>query len=208
MLFTNVRANNNNQVQPPQKHTLMFTSTRRVAPKQSIHIPSKVSVVTAKTYEEQVAKIQDGKKVKWGEPFWNLFHVLAEHIKESEFARLRAGLLNMIYLICSNLPCPDCTNHAIHYLNGINFNTIRTKEDLKTMLFNFHNAVNARKGYPIYPKEKLDKYVNANVVVVINTFMTHFLAKSGSFHLIADNMQRRQISNSVKEWFQTNIGCF
>jgi hypothetical protein len=179
-----------------------------VVPKKSVHIPSNVSIVTAHPYEEQIAKIQDGKKVKWGEPFWNLFHILAEHIKESEFARLRAGLLNIIYLICSNLPCPTCTTHAIHYLNGINFNAIRTKEDLKTMLFNFHNAVNARKGYPIYPNEKLDKYVNANVVVVINIFMTHFLEKSGSFRLIADNMQRRQISTSVKEWFQTNIGCF
>ena len=207
MLFTNVRSYNN-QVAPPQKQIMMFTTNRRHIPMKSIHVPSKVSVVVAQTYEEQVAKIQDGKKVKWGEPFWNLFHVLAEHIKESEFSRLRAGLLNLIYLICSNLPCPDCTNHAVHYLNGINFNTIRNKEDLKIMMFNFHNAVNARKGYPIYPIDKMDKYKMANVVVVINTFMSHFLAKNKSFHLIADDMQRRQISVSVKEWFQTNIGAF
>lgn len=207
MLFTNVRSYNN-QVAPPQKQIMMFTTNRRHIPMKSIHVPSKVSVVVAQTYEEQVAKIQDGKKVKWGEPFWNLFHVLAEHIKESEFSRLRAGLLNLIYLICSNLPCPDCTNHAVHYLNGINFNTIRNKEDLKMMMFNFHNAVNARKGYPIYPIDKMDKYKMANVVFVINTFMSHFLAKHKSFHLIADDMQRRQISVSVKEWFQTNIGAF
>jgi hypothetical protein len=193
-----------------KENTMIFaTSTNRFArPQIPFHIPNKVTVVLSQTYEEKVSSIQDGKKIKWGEPFWFLFHVLAEKIKESEFPSLRAGLLNLIYTICSNLPCPECTSHAVQYLNGINFNTIQTKNDLKMMLFNFHNTVNARKNYPIFPLEKMDKYTKGLVVPVIENFMRHFLINHKNFHLIADDMQRRQISAGVRGWFRDNIGSF
>lgn len=176
--------------------------------KTTIHIPSKVLVVKSQTYEEKVSSIQNGKKIKWGEPFWNMFHVLAEKIKESEFSRLREGLLNLVFTICSNLPCPDCTTHAVQYLNGINFNTIRTKDDFKMMMYNFHNTVNVRKDYPIFPKEGLEKYARGNVIPIIENFMQHFLVNHRNFHLLADDIQRRRISEGVKKWFQENIKCF
>ena len=177
-------------------------------PRVQVHIPSKVLVVKSQTYEEKVAAIQNGKKMKWGEPFWILFHVLAEKIKESEFPRLRESLLNLIFTICSNLPCPDCTNHSIQYLNGINFNTIRTKEDFKMMMYNFHNAVNRRKDYPIFPKEGLEKYSRGNVIPIIENFMQFFLINHKNFHLLADDIQRRRVSDGVRKWFKDNIQAF
>ena len=212
MIFTNVRSYsgpgvlNNIQV-APSSSSLMFPQSRGMV-RQNIHIPSKVQVVVSRTYEEQVSIIQDGKKIKWGEPFWNLFHVLAEKVRESEFSRVRAGLLNLVLTICSNLPCPECTGHATRYLNAINFNTIRTKEDFKKMIYVFHNSVNARKQYPIYPEEKLTKYETGNIIAIIENFMRHFMNNHKSFHLIADDMQRRQISVSVKRWLHDNIGSF
>ena len=83
-------------------------------------------------------------KVKWGEPTWFLLHTLSVKIKDSEFGRVRQDLLNKIYAICTNLPCPTCSQHAKTYLDGINFNSIQTKEDLIKMLFVFHNSVNQR----------------------------------------------------------------
>lgn len=207
MIFTNARSYNGARGTNPQQETPMLFAHSR-PPQQRIHIPTKVQVVQFQTYEEQVSIIQDGKKIKWGEPFWFLFHVLAEKVKESEFPRLRAGLLNLVMTICSNLPCPECTGHATRYLNGINFNTIRTKEDFKMMLYVFHNSVNARKQYPMYPIEKLDKYTHGNVIPIIENFMRHFLQNHKSFHLLADDMHRRQISGSVRKWFQDNIGAF
>ena len=194
--FTNVRSSKI----PP--NTMMFFQ------KTKLHIPSKVLVVHAQTYEEKVSSIQNGKKIKWGEPFWNLFHVLAEKVKESEFARLREGLLNLVFTICSNLPCPDCTSHAVQYLNSINFNTICTKNDFRDMMYNFHNAVNTRKDYPIFPKEGLEKYTRGNVIPIIENFMMHFLINHKNFHLLADDIQRRRVSESVKTWFKNNIGAF
>ena len=199
--FTNIRSAN---IPPPAPSPIM--PMRMMAVKQ--HIPNKVLVVKSQTYEEKVSTIQDGKKIKWGEPFWILFHVLAEKVKESEFSRIRAGLLNLVFTICSNLPCPECTAHAVQYLNGINFNTVHTKDDFKQMMYAFHNSVNIRKNYPLFPKEGLDKYKYGNVIPIIENFMRFFLINHKNFHLLADDIQRRRISEGVKAWFRDNIGAF
>lgn len=213
MLFTNPRATVNNNYQRPlqaeQKPVLLFTHNRRSVFRRPIEPPKRVTVVHAQSYETQVATIQGGKKIKWGEPFWNLFHVLAEKIREEHFDQVRQGLLNLIYTICSNLPCPDCTNHAVHYLNGVNFNAIQRKDQLRDMLYNFHNAVNARKGYPMYPKDEVEsKYTKGNLHVIIQQFWQHFLAKTYNFRLISDEIQRKRISRSLQQWFEHNIHYF
>ena len=87
---------------------------------------------------EEIKVVEKKPRVKemlWGEPTWFLFHTLAEKIKEEEFLNLRGELLGYIQKICGNLPCPTCAEHASRHLNGINFNTIQTKEDLQFMLF-------------------------------------------------------------------------
>jgi hypothetical protein len=96
------------------------------------------------------------KKMSWGEPTWILFHVLAEKIKDEEFSQIRPELLEVIYTICSNLPCPDCANHASMYLNDIRYKNIQTKEQLKTMLFQFHNTVNKKKDFAIFMSKNLN----------------------------------------------------
>jgi hypothetical protein len=210
MLFTNPRATVKNAPHPvEQKPLLLFTSNRRSVFRRPVEPPKQVTVVHAQTYESQVAAVQGSKKIKWGEPFWNLFHVLAEKIREEEFHHVRQGLLNLIYSICSNLPCPDCTNHAVHYLNGVNFNAIQTKAQLRDMLYNFHNAVNIRKGYPLYPKDQVEsKYSKGNLHVIIQQFWQHFLAKTYNFRLISDDLARKRLSNSIQKWFDHNIHYF
>ena len=210
--FTNIRSVNQTAMKPAENtNTLIFSHNRIIptsAPRRT-QLQNKIVVVNnSQTYEETVAKVQNGKKIKWGEPFWIMFHVLAEKIRESEFLRLRAGLLNLVYTICSNLPCPECTSHALQYLNAINFNSIYTKDDFKYMLYNFHNSVNVRKEYPIFPKENLDKYKYGNLMPIIENFMQHFLQSHKNFHLIADDIQRKRISDGVKKWFQLNITSF
>jgi hypothetical protein len=166
---------------------------------QQEQIPPQVAIPT-----EQVAK-----KVKWGEPTWFLFHTLSVKVKESDFQRIRIDLLNNIYGICINLPCPDCANHAKTYLDNINFNTIQTKEDLKRMLFVFHNEVNKRKGYPEFPYDKLDeKYSLAITTNIIRNFMVHFTDRNRSIKLLATDLHRIQLSESLKKWFNANIQCF
>jgi hypothetical protein len=149
------------------------------------------------------------KSMKWGEPVWFLFHTLAYKVNENTFSIIRKDLINIIYTICSNLPCPDCAKHATQYMNSINFNSIQTKEQLKDMLFIFHNTVNKKKGFPIFPHDELDsKYSKANTLNIIKNFMVTFENKHKSIHMISDDMYRIRISNNLKIWFNANIQYF
>lgn len=149
------------------------------------------------------------KPMKWGEPTWFLFHTLAEKVKEENFQQIRKELLDVIYTICVNLPCPTCATHATQYMNGINFNTIQTKQQLKDMLFSFHNTVNGRKQYPLFDYSELDaKYSSANTINIIQNFMVHFQDKHSSIHMIANDMHRARIATILKKWFNENIVYF
>lgn len=209
---------------------MIFTTSNRVAKKTDpvVHyIESPLSTfsnryrnfVLQKTLNEQSRPVEKNaveetksskkKPMKWGEPTWFLFHTLAEKVKPEYFMDIRVELLNIIYTICTNLPCPDCAKHASEYMNSLNFNTIASKKDLQIMLFNFHNEVNRRKRFPEFPIEELNaKYSKANTVNIIHNFMPYFEDRAGSMRLIADNLHRSRVALQLKSWFNKNIGCF
>ena len=149
------------------------------------------------------------RTMKWGEPVWFFLHTVAHKVKDEHFAKLRTELLKHVYTICVNLPCPDCSNHAKIYLNGINFNNIKTKYDLKNMLFEFHNSVNRRKGFAEFPKDELDrKYDSANFNAVVNYFIKVFLDKHASPRMISDDMYRARLTQTTKQWIIENLNHF
>ncbi len=150
------------------------------------------------------------KTMKWGEPTWFLFHTLAEKIKPEYFTMLRQDLFQMIHQICSNLPCPICATHAKQYLASTNFANITTKDHLRLFFHTFHNTVNQRKGYAIFPMEELsEKYGKANTVNIINHFMTFFEDSSTTSHrMISDSLFRKRIVSILRLWFNKNIQYF
>jgi len=168
--------------------------------------PASISMNTPNTIAKPV---ENATKMKWGAPTWALFHTLAEKVNECDFAQIRKSLLDTIYVICSNLPCPDCANHAKHYMDGINFNTIVTKDQLKNLLFQFHNSVNARKGVPLFSLDELDPlYSRGNLLNIIQIFMGHFKDKHRSIRMIANDFHRAKIADKLQLWFQNNIQYF
>lgn len=150
------------------------------------------------------------EKVKWGPAVWYGLHTLAEKVKEEYFSKIREPLLKWIYGICTNLPCPDCSMHAKQYLDAVNFNTIQSKNDLKRLLFDFHNSVNTRKGYPQFTYEELDsKYSVAITINILHNFIVFFEdRKHRSVKLIATDLHRGLMSNEFKKWLNANIQCF
>lgn len=148
-------------------------------------------------------------KIKWGEPTWFLFHTLAKKVKEESFPQIRVELINKIVAICNNLPCPACAKHATEYMNKINFSTIQTKQNLIDLLFTFHNVVNAKKNYPIFPYSELeDKYSKAVTVNIIQHFFALFQDKNYNVLMISNNMHRKQLINTLKSWFRENLQYF
>ena len=148
------------------------------------------------------------KEMKWAGPTWLILHTLAEKIDESNFNNIRVELLNTVYTICTILPCPLCAAHAKKYLDGVNFDTIKNKENLKYLLFEFHNSVSKEKNLPLYDYAKIDVYKTANTIVVIQNFMFHFSKKSGSIRLISDDLHRARTIIILKTWFNDNIKYF
>jgi hypothetical protein len=216
MIFTNTRsyiptAQYSGNTNKKNNKNQMMMYVRNVPPviPQSHHVPGDVVIQTPRSYPDRVNERLDKNKIKWGEPFWNFFHVLAEKVKEDHFERVRKGLLNLIYVICTNLPCPDCTMHATQYLNGINFNNIKTRDELKDMLFHFHNAVNARKQYPLFLKDDLDpKYTKAILIPNIDRFFYFFRLKHHNVKLMSDDLYRERIAENISSWLKSNLDSF
>jgi len=149
------------------------------------------------------------KTMLWGEPTWYLFHTLAEKVRQDTFPKIKNELLSMIYRICNNLPCPDCTNHATRYLQGINFSSIKSKRDLQEMLWRFHNVVNHRKHYDIFPLNGVSsKYRRANTANIIRNFLQHYDRRGYSMRAGTDGFHRTRMVSAFKTWMQSNIHYF
>jgi len=197
----NIPYESNNQNNMPTQYLPNMLSRRRV-----IQLPQSTTIPPV---YNPVKEPEVKPKMIWGPSIWYLFHTLAEKIKPESFPYIHKELLNNIYSISTHLPCPVCSEHAKEYLNGINFNTITNKEELKNMLFTFHNLVNQRKGYPQFTIQELnEKYSNANTVNIIQNFMIHFKDKHRSPKLMADDLQRSRIAIVLQDWFRKNIGAF
>jgi len=149
------------------------------------------------------------KKMKWGEPVWYLLHTISYKIKDESFHKLKSDLLQIFYTICTNLPCPDCSNHAKEYLDQNQFFRIQTKDELQKFFFTFHNVINQKKGFPLFEFADLsDKYSNAITNNIIQNFMFHFKDRSRSTKLMASDFSRTHIVKMLTEWFQKNIQNF
>jgi len=171
-------------------------------------IPPSIALPHQPTFIDPKTLPKNENVMTWGKPTWNLFHTLAEKVIEHRFLEIRAGLLDSIYSICLNLPCPKCAEHAKSHLNSINFNTIRTKEDLIMLLFDFHNNVNSRKEYPIFKYEELVKYKTAITKNIIYNFLIEYNKKSKNIRYLADDLHRERLTSSLKKWFTDNIQYF
>jgi len=195
----------------------MFTFTKRNNNRQPVRDPNTnsyysiapVSLYATSTTKETPPSVKKSTGMLWGKPTWYMLHCLAEKIKPEYFPRLRMELLNIILRICNNLPCPDCANHATAYMNGINFDNIQTKGQLKLMLFQFHNSVNVKKEFSVFEYKDLDStYKNMSMVDVINNFFHYFLKPTYSGRMGTDNFHRTRAVRDLKEWLRTNISYF
>ena len=96
-----------------------------------------------------------------------IFHVYAEQINANFFIKNKSTCLNIILNICSSLPCPLCTNHALNFLKQYNFKSIKTKEQLIIFLYKFHNNVNQRLNKPLYDFKSLDIYKRGKILKIM-----------------------------------------
>ena len=200
MYFTNPRSVSKNKViiQPKNNNISMMNIVRK---------PSR----PRPTEPIQTTAISNQKKdeMLWGAPTWYFFHTIAEKIKVEYFADSKVPLFNLIKSVCMNLPCPSCTEHATQYIEKININSIKSKEDFIMLYFNFHNEINKRKNKPIFTYEELrEKYSKANIINIVNNFLYYYKMEHHAVRMIADNMHRKRNAKQILDWLHTNLHIF
>ncbi len=139
----------------------------------------------------------------WAVPTWVFFHTIAEKINEIFLKKNAENMLIFIKLVCNNLPCPDCREHASHYLSLVKPHHIDTKEKLKDLFFVFHNNVNRQLRKPIFPKKGLEKYKNGRLDVIYRLFIFGFTKKYGQTlvpGVIMRTMHRKNAGKQVDKW--------
>jgi len=202
MYFTNIRSINRNNIisnitnNKPNMQMQMGISNRYIKP-------------TSNTIVKQTTPVNESNKILWGPPVWFFMHTMAEKIKPEYYATNRTFLFDIIKQICNNLPCPSCAKHATEYISKIDFNSLKTKDDLIMFLFQFHNSVNKRKNYPEFPVEELrSKYEKANFAKIIQYFLYYYKMEHHSVRMIADSMHRIRSAININEWLMTNRHIF
>ena len=166
----------------------------------SAHVPSS----TLSTVEPPT-----NTRARWGNPTWTFFHTIAEKIHPNHFDEIRESMLNMIYTICVNLPCPECAMHAKQFLDTVNFQSIQTANDFRTTLWNFHNTVNARRGVPLFSFDMLQTtYSNTNTVNVVMNFLKVFQDRHYNTRNVANDFHRKRAIVAFKEWIRDNLYKF
>lgn len=172
--------------------------------KPSIRKPSDIKHLVKKEHTTPTTA-----KIIWGPPIWYFFHTIAHKIKESSYLSLKNDILMHIVQVCNNLPCPSCSKHASQYLESIDMKKINSKQDLKLMLFQFHNVVNKRLGKQEFSIIELDKkYENANFNKILATFFHFFEDKHKSVHMLSNDMHTQRISNKMRSWYSENLNHF
>ena len=146
----------------------------------------------------------------WGPATWILFHTLAEKVKEDKFTIIKYQLISFVKQICTSLPCPDCAQHATQLLSQYkNYHLIKTKEDFKLFLFNFHNMVNARLKVPPASKEMLDKYKTTVFQQVFEFWYINFkVASGGNNKLMIDAISRERTKTSFHNFLKSHAHFF
>tara|TARA_B110000967_G_C18886981_1_gene564648 strand:- start:1484 stop:1945 length:462 start_codon:yes stop_codon:yes gene_type:complete len=144
------------------------------------------------------------KNMIWGKYTWMLFHTLAEKIKEEEFENEKETLISFIKRLCGVLPCSDCAMHATYTLNHYKYHFIKTKDDFKKFLFEFHNLVNKRKEYQNQTISILEQYEKAILYKIVHVWNTTFVVSGMNSRLLTDSMHRNKIKKEFLKYMQFN----
>jgi hypothetical protein len=134
----------------------------------------------------------------WGPAVWRLLHTLVSAISDEGFALLRLQIYQLIYKISSLLPCPECAQHSISFLNQIKVDSIKTKPDLKHMMYIYHNAVNTKLKKPLYNISNINVYDNVSIIDAFNKFVSVF--NTHNVRLMSENLQRKSLVNYLHSW--------
>ena len=147
-------------------------------------------------------------KKEWGNAMWYFIHTLTYKLKD-EHSDKSYEIMNLIYNICINTPCPTCSEDAKQTLNKLNMNKIKKREDLIRVMFEFHNIVNNKLNKTEFTmKEFNNKYKKANTLNIFNYFMILMNKKINNEKAMVYTLNRKIAINNIYNYIYKNNNYF
>jgi hypothetical protein len=145
------------------------------------------------------------KKEVWGNATWYLFHTLAHKLKPEHEDEVKE-LYKQIVSICHNLPCPDCQEHAVQFLNKVNTSIVTSsKENLINFLWEFHNKVNIRAKTVYFNKDQmLELYSKANTQKIVMYYIQIMSQNLNNDKMMMLSLHRKLNNNAFKTYIMAN----
>lgn len=145
---------------------------------------------------------------EWGNSCWSLFHSTAVKLKDGQ-THLVPVIVNLIYNICNNLPCPTCREHAISTFKRLKRERVKTKEDLIKCMWQFHNIVNQHTGKPFCSREKHDElYLEVKLGSIITNWIKIMSRTTPGHTNMLYTFSRSNIVKTVIDFYTKHRGSF
>ena len=94
-------------------------------------------------------------------------------------------------------------------MNNISASNIRTPEDLRRLMFTFHNNVNKKTKKKIQEERVLEQYQNMKLHNVLNDFFATFNSSSkGNFTFMSENHNRKIFTDTFIVFMRNNFHRF
>ena len=149
------------------------------------------------------------KKSIWGPCIWKTIHTLTVKIKDSHFYSKKNELIQLIFKICTNLPCPLCSSHSINLLKKYKVKYIMKKEDLIKIMFKIHNEINIKLKKEIYDYEKvIPLYKSYSLKSILNDYYDKNMYSQFSEKMMLYNFHKNEFLKYFKNYVIKNIDNF
>jgi hypothetical protein len=143
----------------------------------------------------------------WGTITWYLLHGLSRKIKQDKFDDIIDSFIHIFIELLNNLPCPECSMHALLFISKVNFQNIKKKEDLENILFELHNHANKNIKRPIENISILKMYDKLNLQKTVQSFNQVFNT-NGNMVLLTQTYHRTIFIRKFNAWFNQNKDNF
>lgn len=128
------------------------------------------------------------KGLYWGKITWILLHTFPKFLDDDFFNKNKTTILSLLHNICTSVPCPQCSKHAISSLKKYNYfhNTINnTVSQLERNIHKFHNQVNKMLNKDLYKETILQEYENIHFLEIYKSWTELYVIKGHNLKLMS-----------------------
>ena len=149
------------------------------------------------------------KKSEWGPVVWTTLHVFSVHVRDMYFQEAKKELIETIINIMANLPCPNCSSHALGMVKQNKIYGIQTTDQKIACRSLMHNDLNNRVKKPQFKFEELwTKYSGLEFKQVMTDFYNVCQQMSYGEKMMMYNFHRRQFLFTFRKYININVKYF